>query len=447
MLVAGCSDGGEGMSNPDLSAIDGGNDMAAPVPTATHCAPASTPRLLSQLPGRHHTPRIGFTGAGYVVAWNTEVDNGGQPAYRIDLAITDADGNRLGPNVSLTSDPLADPSAPSVAALENGTVVAWSRITGSGTHIFLSSFDVNGQKLDGTGMACDPSMAECGLFQVTSAGNERDPFLTRPTVAEHTGVPTDNQVGLTWIGSANLNSVGSDVFWKKIQTNGTSLIPDIQLTSMTGAYALPRMAFDGTHQGLSWRDDARAPAADFYFATLDALGQISSQPTKVGSASGPYAALGSPDLIWSDGDYAMAAATGGAPSAVITLQRFAPNGVSVLPANGVTFGVVACEPAVAWDGEAYGLVWQTLCGMPGSGVDFELLDKAAQRLAPDGTLCPSSASGCGLVTVAVNSSTIQTSPEMTWAGGHSFAVTWTEESSSDGGQESSDVYFSRIDCD
>jgi hypothetical protein len=440
ILIIGCSEGGGG-DDRDLAV---GIDMAIPQAMSTICTPASaTPKLLSALPGKHKNPRLAFSGQGYVVAWNTEIDNGGSPAYRIDLAITDADGNRLGPNVSLTADAVADPSPPTLAPLSGGVVVAWTRITNSGTHIFLSTFDDNGQRLDPNGVPCDPGMAECGLYQVTSRGNEREPFLTRPTVAAHTALPTDNQVGLSWIQGAG--ALG-DVYWKKVQGNGAELIPDKPITAVSGKYALPRMAFDGVHQGISWRDDATSPGADFYFATLDALGQISSQAAKVGSASGPYAAMGSPDLIWSDGDYALVAATGGAPAATITIERFAANGVNVLPAHGVTFGGIACTPSVAWDGEAYAVTWQTICGMPGSGLAFELVDKNGQRLAPDGTVCPVNEPACGTTILAGNAATRQTDPEMVWAGGGSFGVTWTEQEALDGGGDSSEVYFQRVDC-
>jgi hypothetical protein len=439
LLLLGCSDAG--VEVQDLAAhSDAAIDMSVR-PMATRCLPASSlPKQLSGLPGLHRRPRLAFTGNGFVVAWNTEIAGGG--AYRIDLAVTDGEGNRLGPNISLTGAAVADPSPPTVAPLSGGTVVAWSRITGNGTHIFLSTFDINGQKLDGSGMPCDPGVPECGNFQVTSAANEREPFLTLPTVMPHTALPTDNQVGLTWIeGNGSLG----DVFWKKVQGNGTELIPDKPITAMSGKYALPRMAFDGVHQGISWRDDGRSPDADFFFATLDAIGQISSQATNVGSASGPYAALGSPDLVWSDGDYALVAATGGAPAATITLERFASNGVNTLSAHGVTFGGIACTPSVAWDGEAYGIAWQTLCNNPGSSLAFELVDKGANRLAADGSVCPFNEPTCGTAILAGSATTRQIDPEMVWAGGNSFGVVWTEQDAVDGG-DTSEVFFQRVDC-
>jgi hypothetical protein len=437
LCLAGCSEGGGG-EKPDLSVA--GFDLAFAQPMATHCMAADNPKILSALPGRHRNPRLAFSGSGYLVAWNTEIDSG---EHRIDMAVTDGDGNRLGPNISLTAGAVADASPPTLAPLSGGTVVAWSRVTPTGTHIFMSSFDKTGQKLDASGMPCDPGLPECGLFQVTSRGNEREPFLTLPTVAAHTALPTDTQVGLSWIQSSG---VVSDVYWKKIQGNGQELIPDKQVTVQSGKYALPRMAFDGVHQGISWRDDARSPAADFYFATLDALGQVSSQAAIVGMASGPYAAMGSPDLIWSDSDYALVAATGGAPAATITIERFASNGVQILPPHAVTFGGIACTPSVAWDGEAYGITWQTLCNQNGSSLAFELVDKNGLRLAADGSICPPSEPACGTEFLAGTAATRQSDPEMVWAGGNSFAVVWTEVSATDAGMDASEVYFSRVDC-
>jgi hypothetical protein len=333
-----------------------------------------------------------------------------------------------------------------VAPLQGGTVVAWTRITPTGTHIYISTFDINVQRLDSNSVPCDPGLPDCGQFQVTSKANEREPFLTRPTVAAHTALPTDNQIGLSWLGTPTSGFMGSDVYWKKIQANGVELVPDKKITAAPGKYALPRMAFDGVHQGIAWRSDARSPDADFYFATLDALGQISSQAVVVGTASGPYAAMSSPDLVWSESDYALVAATGGGPSAALTNQRFAPNGVSVLPPHGVTFGGIACTPSVAWNGEAYGITWQTICGQPGSGLAFELVDKNGMRLAADGSICPANEPICGTIILGSNAATRQTDPEMVWAGNNSFAVTWTEVSAQDGGGDTSEVYFSRVDC-
>jgi hypothetical protein len=384
-----------------------------------------------------------------VAAWNTTVSQA-LFGHRIDVAVTDADGNRIGPNLPMTADPVADPSAPSVAALTGGTVIAWSRITDTGTHIVLDTLDPSGQKLDGFGAPCDPGVPDCGVFQVTQNGNARSPFLARPIAAPHTASPTENQVGLTWIGShdaclptgpcANV----ADVFWKKIEANGVELVPDKQITASSGIYALPRLAFDGTHDGIVWRDDSPATHSDFYFATIDELGQISAAPTLVGSAGGSFVAFGSPDLVWDETDYALAAAGGGDS---VLFERFATNGVSIAAPRGVTFGGVACTPALAWDGEHFALAWQTECNQPASDLAFELFDGQGVRIKPDGTSCGGSVDPtCGLLLLTHNAKQSAVDPEMVWAGGHSFGVVFTEVDASDAAGSQSDIYFQRIDC-
>ena len=67
ILGAACSNGGDGSEPPDLSVIGNtNNDLSVP-PSFTNCAPASTPKLLSSLPGLHHHPRLAFSGTGYVL--------------------------------------------------------------------------------------------------------------------------------------------------------------------------------------------------------------------------------------------------------------------------------------------------------------------------------------------------------------------------------------------
>src|SRR5262245_23176692 len=127
--VAACSTGGGTGSPRDLALATGG-DLS--IPSGTHCVVHGGATRLSTLPGHHGPPRLTFTGDGYVVAWNTRLAGGGLNSHRIDVALTDAEGRRLGPNLPITTAPVADPSTPSVATLRGGTVVAWSRITMSG---------------------------------------------------------------------------------------------------------------------------------------------------------------------------------------------------------------------------------------------------------------------------------------------------------------------------
>lgn len=432
--------------DPDPGAVD----MRAPGP-ATKCQVAGVPELLSNLPGEHAYPRLGFTGTHFVVAWNTRLEDG---RHRIVAALTDRDGHKLGPNIALSAEPLAGDWPPSVTPMLGGTAIAWTRKGASPgeTDIVMNTLDPSGQRLDAQGRPCDPGEAACGQFQVTSSGVATYPYLSRPHVDQHSAGPTDNQVSLTWIDGRNHPCASgtpcpqiNDVYWKKLQANGTVLVPDRRITTAIGRFAFPRMAFDGAKNGIVWRDDAPGTSTDFYFATLEPQGVVSAAPKKIGVAMGALVAEGAPDLIWTGADYALATATGSDTSASVILQRFEANGQSTLGPIGVTFSGVACTPAITWNGRYFAVVWQTRCGQPGSDLGFELLDAEGFRLRPDGTRCGLDPE-CGMLRLTANGSQISSYPELAWAGGGTFVVAWTQSDVADGGARASQIYFARVEC-
>ena len=451
VLLAACGSSGNSpgdMGMPDLPTV---NEDMTPAGPATKCSALSTPHLLSNLPGSHAFPRIGWSGTNFVAAWNTSVDVMSTIQNRIDVSLVDSDGNKLGPNIPLSRQPVADFWAPSVTPLLMGTAIAWTRVTGTATDIILNTLDASGQRLDANGVACDPADDTCGEFQVTSTGNAAYPYLERPQQSMHTAAPTDTQIGLAFLDAKPCApgpcTVQNDVKWKKLQSNGTILVNDRTITTQTKLYGFPRLAFDGVHEGLVWREDG-ASMSTFLFATLDGQGNVSSGPMQIGSASGSYVSAGAPDLIWNGADYALATATGSSSAASVVFQRFQSNGTASLTPVAVSFGGVACTPAIAWDGEYWAVVWQTNCGQPGSNLAFELIDAQGFRVRPDGTSCGDSQDPmCGVVMLTANTSAVAAFPEIAWMGGHGFGVVWmSTDAPADAGTQPSQIYFTRIDC-
>jgi hypothetical protein len=433
---------------PDMAMMELGPGVDFHVPRpATKCAAAGQSRVLSNLPGTHALPRVGFTGANFVVAWNTA--QAGQ--YRIDVSLTDLQGNRLGPNIPLSQNPIADSWAPSVSTLINGTVIAWTRLSAGKSDIVIDTLDTTGQRLDASGKPCDPAQPSCGIFAVTSSGSASYPYLSRPEADIHSATPVDNQVGLAFVDTRNYAATPyNDVYWKRITANGTALTPEQRLTAsvMNRRNEFPRLAFDGVHDSLVWRDATQAANVLFYFAALDSNGLVSKGPIQVGQTSGSFVSAGAPDLVWTGNEYALATANGSDAASSVVFQRFQSNGISTLNPVGVTFGGVACTPAIAWDGEFFAVVWQTDCGQPGSNLAFELIDPSGTRYASDGTSCGTSVDPtCGVI--ELTSYTVETAsfPEIVWAGGTSFGVAWmdTARGGADGGVDSQ-VYFTRVDC-
>ena len=447
---AACSDNRTGQ-HVDLSSGDPG-DMASAGPKT--CAPVGTANELSNLNGQHASPRIVTNGAGYAVAWVTGI--AGAPAtFRIDAALTDATGKRVGPNLPVSMDAIAAGDPPSLAPVTGGTAIAWTRKAGPSNDIVLTVMDQNGQKLAPTGLPCAPSDSSCGLSPLTHSGLATTPFLERPYGDKSEVGPTQNQLGLTFVDSRNYPCTtapctdGNDVFWKRIQTDGAELLFEKPLTSSPGRkFAAPRLAFDGVHQGAVWRDVTTGANSDLYFTTLDNLGQLSMPPQKIGSASGANAPS-TPDILWTGSEYALVSATGTDATAAVLFQRQSPTGATTLSPKGITFGGSACAPAIAFDGEAYGVVYQIDCNHAGSDLAFVRINADGTRYALDGTSCGASVDPkCGEVLISHSEIEGASRPEMVLGTDGSFAVVWMQ------GREGAnldptvplDIYLQRIRC-
>jgi hypothetical protein len=447
-LLLGCVDERD-KPHPDMGLITANDDLAMG-PSNARCVLTGTPRLLSIVPGSHTLPRLTWNGQGYVFAWDTALDSAGAVHHRVDAQLTDSNGDRIGPNLALSQQPIADGNAPSLSPLVGGTLIAWTRKVGALSNVVVDMLDQTGQKLDAAGNACDPA-ADCGTFAVTSSDAARHPSLSRPTLGR-SAEPTETEIGLTWVsGTQPCPADGpcegpAHVYWKQVRSNGIASIPDKQLTVVSGRFTLPRLAYDGVHYGLTWRDDSQATTG-FIFATIDVLGQISTAPARVSSASTTLRAGDAADLVWSGTDYALVYSTDDAATTKIDFQRFASNGVALLQPTPATVNGVACTPAVAWDGEHYAVAWQTFCGQPSSQAAFELLDAQGQRINADGTACDIAVDpNCGILHAPPSTSAIAGTPDLVWAGGHTFGLVWAQIDAPDGGGGESQVYFNRIEC-
>jgi hypothetical protein len=237
-LIVSCSGGGNGHPDHDIGALADAATADRPAGLYTDCKLATSVKQLSNLPGSHGIPRIGFNGIKFVVAWNTAVQVGANTRYRIDVAVTDTFGNIQGPNIPMTSQPVADPGPPSVSPLLGGTAVAWTNKdwANGATNIILNALDSLGQRLDASNQPCDPAIEQCGQFQVTTSDKASAPFLARPRLDDHTAMPTQDQVGLVWVDARNYPCTTpclgfNDIYWKKVSGNGTTLVPDRSITA------------------------------------------------------------------------------------------------------------------------------------------------------------------------------------------------------------------------
>lgn len=456
LLAAACSAGGDNPDRRDLSVPVDLGVVDAKIPgNATACAPRATPVNVSALPGEHRYPRISFTGTAFLVAWNTQTFDNTGFHNRIDAQLIQGDGTKLGPNLPMSPESIADESPPSIAPVTKGSVVAWVRRSDKGSDVVLTTVDQVGQKLAATGGPCAPDAPDCGIAQVTDSGKTSMPYLGRPVLAERTASPTENVISVTWLdtrhypcsdaGCLNLN----DVYWKKVEANGTELVPERQLSPVgfDRRHASPRMAFDGTFSGIVYRDDSAVLFTDFYFTAVDGLGLVATSPTKIGSAAGKGLQVGGPDLIYGDSAYSLVSIAGSSNAASVVFQRLQSNGQSALLPRGVSFQGVACTPTIAFNDDHYGIAWQTNCADPGSELAFVLIDKTGSRIRADGTSCLGTFDdACGVQIIVPSEAGLASYPELVWAGGHNFGLTWMEREGREAGQAAANVMFTEIAC-
>ena len=448
---SGCSDSRTGAS------LDGSTttktDMAQPV-AAHGCKISGSAQQLSNLTGQHGYPRIATSGGGYTVAWVSGIAST-PTTYRVDVALADKTGNNLGPNIPLSAAAIAASDPPSISPVTGGISVAWTRVSGTSTDIVLSTLDSSGQKLDSAGKACDPNDTACGITAITSSGVARTPCLARPFGDQHIAGPTMDQLGVAFVDSRNYPctvqpcATGNDVFWKRVQTNGTELLFEKQLTSTAKAkFASPRLAFDGFHQGVVWRDITTGTASDMHFVTIDNMGAASSSDLKIGTSSGTNA-QSTPDIVWNGSDYAVISATGSEAAAAVIYQRQSATGATTLAPRGVTFGGSTCTPAIAYDGTGYGVVYQAECGTAGSDLSFVHIDQDGVRTGLDGSSCGNSVDpACGVIRASHDVRQGASQPQMVYGGDGQFAIVWMQGEA--GANLSSgvplEVYMQRISC-
>ncbi|MEO6955079.1 MAG: hypothetical protein ABI321_24985 [Polyangia bacterium] len=446
---SGCNNSRKGASID--GSVDPKADMAEPV-AAHGCKLSGSSQQLSNLTGQHGYPRIATSGGGYTVAWVSGIASTPR-TFRIDVALADKTGNNLGPNIPLSATAIAASDPPSISPVTGGISVAWTRATGTTTDIVLSTLDSTGQKLDSAGKPCDPGDAACGITAITSSGLAHTPFLERPFGDQHITGPTADQLGVAFIDTRNYPcttqpcSTSNDVFWKRVQTNGTELIFEKQLTQH-GRFASPRLAFDGFHQGVVWRDITTGTSSDMFFLTIDNMGVASSSDIKIGTSSGTNA-QSTPDIVWNGSDYAVISATGSETAAAIIYQRQASTGASTLSPRGVSFGGSTCTPAIAYDGTGYGVVYQAECGTAGSDLSFVHIDQDGVRTALDGSSCGDSVDPtCGVITASHDVRQGASQPQMVYGGDGQFAIVWMQGAA--GADLSSgvplEVYMQRISC-
>lgn len=271
--------------------------------------------------------------------------------------------------------------------------IAWQDARNPGNEeIYFARLSANGTKLTGD------------LRASNTAGDSQRPSLVRNT----------SGFGVAW---QNRGVVDDDVYFARLDAAGAKIGVDVQLTSDAGNSVGPMLVWRGTEYGVVWYDDRNANL-EMLYATMTPGGAKVLGDVTVGSAVG---AAWNPYSIWADNAYAVAFEDAND----IWFGRMGTSGSFQGSQERITGGAgTVGNPALAWTGSEYGVVWDE-----DRGTGFEVW---FARLNSAGVVQPP-------IRKITNVSADSLRPDIVWANGE-YGVAWQDQRN--GNQ---DIYFVRLD--
>jgi hypothetical protein len=234
-----------------------------------------------------------------------------------------------------------------------------------GVHDFAVSFAAQEDSWANSFTAFDPS----GVIAVPSTP------VTHVNTDTFTGplVWTGSVFGLAW---EDRRDKDFEIYFNRLDANGNKLAPDLRVTNAPRFSLRPDIVWDGAEYVVVWSDTRDGEASGLIFGQrIDADGKLVGQNvvlTPAGSdADGPRLARGQTEL----GLVFNRAGPGGRELAFRTLS---PD-LMKLGEPIVVGSAGAASSAVAWSGDRYVVVWDTLTSMPGPTI-------RGAAVAPNGTV-------------------------------------------------------------
>ena len=190
-----------------------------------------------------------------------------------------------------------------------------------------------------------------------------------------------------------------------VDAAGTVVATDQRITDATGAATRPAMAAGDFEHGVVWQD-TRDGNSEIYFARLDAAGLKIGMETRL--SDDPADSL-EPAVAFGGQGYGVVWTDRRSGNDDVYLDRLTQGGVEQAPEQAITAEAGSERaPAIAWDGSAYALAWRD--ERDGDGAIY------FARVAADGTtvLAPMRVSPAAAVV---------DTPSLAWSGS-AWAVSW-----------------------
>jgi hypothetical protein len=152
-------------------------------------------------------------------------------------------------------------------------------------------------------------------------------------------------------------SLGSNPLDAKVVPSVVKLIPERKVTDVSSTQQRPRLAWTGSELGFTWYDDRHLPSGNYeiYFKRLDTAGNSLLADTRITSnAQVSYFS----DLAWSGSEYGLAWADMRDGNREIYLTILNGAGTKTLTDLRITSNTsYSMYPEIAWNGQRFGLLW------------------------------------------------------------------------------------------
>ncbi len=237
--------------------------------------PVGNPIRLTTTANASDWPDLVWTGTHFGLAWEDERSGAGKEDVYFQKL--DASGNKVGPEVQVTTDG-ARQMAPILKWNGTGFGVVWTDTRFTQREIYFRRLDANGA----------PVGAE---VRVTNDGADS----AWPDLAWN---------GTDWATVwHDLRDGNSEIYLAKISAAGVKTGNDLRITNSAGVSSYPSIDWNGFQYGVSWQDDRGSTKSAIWFAGLNAQGMKNGNDLKVSSGSGDSSFT---TALWNGTTYAFA---------------------------------------------------------------------------------------------------------------------------------------------
>ena len=412
---------------------------------------------ISTAAGAQFAPHVSHDGTNFVVFWP---DRRGGIDFDLYMARVSAAGvvlDAAGLPVALTTGDVAEP-----AAVFDGSniLVVWNDHRGStGKDIYAARVTKAGVVLDTSGVAVctvsgnqeapqiafdganalavwyDGRGADKGIYgaRISGAGVVLEPNgFVISDATDHQSWPSVKYDGAGYLVAWQDGRSGSsdDIYAARVSTAGAVLdTGGVAISTASGDQTRPYIGFDGTQYMVAWTDD-RTGQEDIYTSRVSTAGAVLDPSGLLASKAGnmqlnPAAAYDGTNylVVWQDNRAGASLDIWGARLSTAA-KVLDPAGIAVSTASGDQI-----DPAVAFDGTNFLVVWRDdRAGSGGSGADIY-----GARISKAGAVLD--ASGLAISTASGD----QARPAVTHDGTN-FLAAWQDGRTAGG----SDIYAARI---